>query len=324
MDPNNFFLQNQPPRRERGHLAAYLTGARPDRPPPSREEYAAIVALAQLQQQAADPAIVDCELPLNTMDITQNIVLRAESLSTSLEPVDFIERVRLAMGVDSKVHLAYKWFGDAASSPAYTLATTKDVQQLFTENSRRKHGWRSNHRPIKISVINLDAVSRTAAARKEHEKKRKREEAEKTTKGSEEDAAAEFEHCRMKLRCPHTAATAGAKEVYCWTNPQDPLKRCQRLERMEVLLWARCMKNGEADRDCTLPPNVKLFDRLRTIPSEPRKRGQASTPAASAPQIVIHNHLPNPLGDIQPGSAPDEAVPQTGKASLVDSGADDG
>ena len=60
------------------------------------------------------------------------------------------------------------------------------------------------------------------------------------SKASEEDATTEFEHCWMKLHCPHTPA-AGDKEVYCWTNPHDPLKWCQWLERIEVLLWARYM-----------------------------------------------------------------------------------
>ena len=53
MDLNNFFLWNQPPCCKCGHLAAYLMGVRPDMPPPTCEEYAAILALTQLQQQAA-------------------------------------------------------------------------------------------------------------------------------------------------------------------------------------------------------------------------------------------------------------------------------
>ena len=89
------------------------------------------------------------------MDITQNIVLCAESLSTTLELIDFIEQVHLAMGVDGKVHLVYKWFGNTASSPAYSLMISSGVKQLFTKNSHCKQGWRSNHCPIKILVINL-------------------------------------------------------------------------------------------------------------------------------------------------------------------------
>lgn len=93
---------------------------------------------------------------MNTMDITQAIVLHAESLSTSLEPVDFLEKICLIVGVPRETaKLTYKWQTDPAQAAPHALATDADVQSLFEENARRKHTWRAGTRPVKVIVVNL-------------------------------------------------------------------------------------------------------------------------------------------------------------------------
>lgn len=63
--------------------------------------------------------------------------------------------------------------------------------------------------------------------------------------GSDDNCAVEFGICRDKLRCPHNQTG----EAYCWTNPSDPQKRCQRLELWEVQAWARYMVSTECSDD---------------------------------------------------------------------------
>ncbi|EIW58926.1 uncharacterized protein TRAVEDRAFT_124332 [Trametes versicolor FP-101664 SS1] len=219
------------------------------------------------------------------MDITQAIVLRAESLSTSLELVDFLEKICLIVGVPwETAKLAYKWQTDPAQAAPHALATDADVQSLFEENACHKRTWCAGTRPVKVIVVNLNAASRTQAALKAAEKWRKLDEAvAEVARNSEESCATEFEICRQKLRCPHCQEGNG----FCWVDPKDPLAL------HELQSWARFMKDGKADRDCLLPPNSPLFDRLRASPSE-REHGKKNT---MSPSIVIHNHLASPLSD---------------------------
>ncbi|KAI9068730.1 hypothetical protein FKP32DRAFT_1754243 [Trametes sanguinea] len=181
-------------------------------------------------QSRPDPSIVDCDVPLNTMDITQDVVLRAESLPTSLEPTDFLERICALVGVRRETaRLAYKWHTDTANAAPRALSTDADVHNLFDENNRRRRQWRHGQRVPKITVINLAAVPRTAAARKAAEKKRKLDEAVASGQSSDESCAAEFERCRQRLRCPHR----NSDNAYCWVNPKDPMKHCQPLATWE-------------------------------------------------------------------------------------------
>ncbi|RPD67718.1 hypothetical protein L226DRAFT_548774 [Lentinus tigrinus ALCF2SS1-7] len=226
------------------------------------------------------------------MDITKEIITITESFPAALEPIDFIERLCIRMGVHRQTaQLVYRWNNEPASTRR-PLAEEDDVMKLYVENVRRKEKWRAGNKEVKICVDNLNKVLRTAAARREAEKKRKRDEAvEAATKDSEEQAGAEFEICRQKLRCPHNQTG----EAYCWTNPSDPQKRCQRLELWELQAWARAMKNQQCDRECTLPPNSSIFDRLTAHQSERAGKKAASS---AAPSIVIHNHL-GALSDLQ-------------------------
>ncbi|TFK78417.1 hypothetical protein K466DRAFT_579376 [Polyporus arcularius HHB13444] len=225
------------------------------------------------------------------MDVTKEIITVSESLPTSLEPIDFLERLCLRMGIERDTsQLVYRWNNEPASTRRPLMADS-DVMKLYTDNITRKQKWRSGNKEVKICVDNLNKVSRTAAARKEAEKKHKRDEAEAAlAKSSEKSCATEFGICREKLRCPHNQTG----EAYCWTNPSDPQKRCQQLEAWELQAWARMMADGKCDRDCTLPPNLPLFDRLTAHQSE-RAGKKAGTSAV--PSIVIHNHLGSALSD---------------------------
>ena len=93
------------------------------------------------------------------MDVRKSVVLRVERFSAALEPVDFLERIRIAMGVDGSVALAYKWYNDPATVPAHSLTTPDDVKMLIAENTRRKLAWCTGNRPVKISIINLVRAS---------------------------------------------------------------------------------------------------------------------------------------------------------------------
>ncbi|KAI9069408.1 hypothetical protein FKP32DRAFT_1692704 [Trametes sanguinea] len=231
------------------------------------------------------------------MDITQDVVLRAESLPTSLEPTDFLERICALVGVRRETaRLAYKWHTDTANAAPRALSTDADVHNLFDENNRRRRQWRHGQRVPKITVINLAAVPRTAAARKAAEKKRKLDEAVASGQSSDESCAAEFERCRQRLRCPHR----NSDNAYCWVNPKDPMKHCQPLATWEcncghVSWYVLFSKDGRADPDCLLPPNTPLFDRL--LDSSKERSSSSRKANQSNPTIIIHNHVPNPLSD---------------------------
>lgn len=105
-----------------------------------------------------DPSVVLCDIPLNTMDITKEIITISESLPTSIDPVDFLERICIRMGVTRQTaELVYRWHNEPVSTRR-PLQTDGDVMQLFAENTRRKEKWRSGNKEVKICLDNLVSV----------------------------------------------------------------------------------------------------------------------------------------------------------------------
>ena len=90
------------------------------------------------------------------MDIRKEVVLAFESIPKSLEPMDFLERICLRVGVRrEEASLAYRWSTDPASAAPRALMTDEDVRLLFAEDTSRKSKWRNGHRDVKIRIENL-------------------------------------------------------------------------------------------------------------------------------------------------------------------------
>ncbi len=89
------------------------------------------------------------------MDVTKEIITVSESLPTSLEPIDFLERLCLRMGIERETsQLVYRWNNEPASTRRPLMADS-DVMKLYTDNITRKQKWRSGNKEVKICVDNL-------------------------------------------------------------------------------------------------------------------------------------------------------------------------
>ena len=100
-----------------------------------------------------DVASVELDIPLNTMDIEKEIVIADMTLPASLEPIDFLEKICIKLGIPREhAQLGYKWPSDAAGMAWRALSTPDDVRKLVEENTQRKQAWRANMRVVRVRI----------------------------------------------------------------------------------------------------------------------------------------------------------------------------
>lgn len=110
---------------------------------------------SNLSQFNLENKTIECDIPLNTNIAKKDIVMDHHRLSMTLEPVDFLEKICMIMGLDRKAaHLAYKLNGEARSTPPHILQTDRDVNILYEHIRELRQRATKRSKEIKVEIIN--------------------------------------------------------------------------------------------------------------------------------------------------------------------------
>ncbi|KJA21501.1 hypothetical protein HYPSUDRAFT_1088101 [Hypholoma sublateritium FD-334 SS-4] len=300
------------PQRAGTGRAAYLLGVGP-MPPPANEDYA--VALmnyaldgGQLHEEAGEssnedenidppfdnhpqPQIAMAPAPVGTVTVrlpTNNGVIRDIDFPADIPRQDFFDRVFANMALDRATSLlGWRSNDEPKRGPVHRLATddSDDVDAAFRTLLRTKNQPR-RQREVFMEIIHLNPVPIQIRKKKNN-----------GNLAAGFGYSDELRLVQEKLRCGlHAGPTR-----WCYVAPEKPDEHIT-LGYKEINLWARSIRDNNADPDCIVPPHCLR----RTVPRQRTScvdKSSASQP--SIPPIHVHiNNSPLAKPNIDPTAGP--------------------
>ncbi|KJA28245.1 hypothetical protein HYPSUDRAFT_130137 [Hypholoma sublateritium FD-334 SS-4] len=316
MNPNHQLTSTRrTPQRVGTGRAAYLLGVGP-MPPPAPEDYA--VALmnhaldgGQLHEEAGEfinedenivppfnnrppPQIVTVSAPVGTVTVRlpiDNGVIRDIDFPADIPREDFFDRIFANTALDRATsRLGWRSNDEPKRGPVHRLATDDldDVDGAFRTLLKTKNRPR-RLREVFMEIIHLNPAPIQARKKKGNDYLQR--------------LLVDFSYSnelllvQEKLRCGlHAGPTR-----WCYVAPEKPDEHMA-LDYAEISLWARSIRDNDADPDCIVPPRcIRRLD-LRQRTSRTYK---SSALKPSIPPIHVHiNNAPLAKPHVNPAVGP--------------------
>ncbi|KAJ7066072.1 hypothetical protein C8F01DRAFT_1122102 [Mycena amicta] len=230
------------------------------------------------------------------------------ALNRTIEPDDFLARIRANMLAHQDIPLGWKTTRDTKRDPGRRLLTNDDAKQAIKSILELVDSTRRTN-PVALVIVDTRAPT------------------DKPAKEPKETELAYREEMAVVKEC---LACDECSTGFCFRRKGpngEKIGPHQTVDWSGLTLWARLMKNKPEDvpRDCSIPPNCIKFDKIAN-PKE-RRQQRSSRPGSTTNVEVkpdIHIHLADgPLGPAYTNHGQAKPRSNLGKRTRTDSSDDE-